>query len=73
MRQTYNDEEWGIEEDEQEDDWVDQTVHWTRDVSSCSTRDKCLWVVDQVGGDVSCEDKSEQSLIDKKTCEFETS
>ena len=27
--------------------------------------------MDQIGGDVSGEDISEQSLIDEKTCEFE--
>ena len=47
-------------------------VHWTQCVSSCSTGDEYLWVVDQVGVDVPSKDISEQSLIDEKACEFET-
>ena len=62
-----------MEEDEQEDDWADQTVHWTQGVPSCSIRDECLWVLDQVGEDVSDEDIAEQSLINEKACAFETS
>ena len=48
-------------------------MYWTRDIPSCSTRDECLWVVDQIGGDVPSEDISEQSLIDEKTYKFEAS
>ncbi|GFY99847.1 hypothetical protein Acr_13g0012470 [Actinidia rufa] len=44
-----------IEKDEPEDDWVDQTVHWTRGVPS-------------FGGDVSGEDSSKQSLNDEEAC-----
>ena len=69
-RQICKDEGWGMKKDEPKHDWVDQIVDWTRGVPSYSIRDECLWVVDQVGGDILGENILEQSLIDEKTCEF---
>ncbi|GFY97731.1 hypothetical protein Acr_12g0002720 [Actinidia rufa] len=50
-----------MEEDELEDNWVYQIMHWTQDESS--------WVVDQVGGDVPGEDILEQSLNEEACVE----
>ena len=55
-----------MKEDEPKNDWVDQTLHWTWGVLSCSIGDECLWVVDQARDHISGENISEQSLIDEK-------
>ena len=52
-------------------DWTDQKVDWIRGVPSYNTGDECLWVVDQVGGDVSDQDVIEQSALDEETRESE--
>ena len=51
--------------------WLNNALD--RGVSSCNTKDECLWVVDQIGGVVADEDMLKQSFMDEKTCEFEVS
>ncbi|GFS35808.1 hypothetical protein Acr_00g0042200 [Actinidia rufa] len=55
-----------MDKDEQKNDRANQTMYWTRSVPSCSTRDECLQVMDQIGEDVPGEDISEQGLIDEE-------
>ncbi|GFS42434.1 hypothetical protein Acr_00g0079860 [Actinidia rufa] len=62
-----------MDKDEPKNDRANQTVHWTRSVPPCSTRDECLRSMDQIGEDVLGEDISEQGLIDEEACESETS